>query len=289
MNNAKNYAKYRHELMALCPGMSEQEIYKSWVSYMNSISLGRGTKCAWEVVQDPVVGLDGKYHYVYITIDKQGRIYVGKHSCTRLDDDYQGSGEEVQKMQDVGEKLTTFILEFFRSDGQALGAEKDIVTREFVIEDKVLNQTIGGDDSRHAPSKDPGYQLPQEACDVISSFGEDSDIPPETPPAPVEKKKDTTATRKTYNKKKPSGSYWPFNRLEVPIGSILTFAKDESKFCKVVDGNNSVEYNGKVLSLSDLTKELMKGYRGKYTTLGFWKYNGRFLVDIADEFKKLGK
>ena len=33
----------------------------------------------------------------------------------------------------------------------------------------------------------------------------------------------------------------------------------------------------------------MKGYRGKYTTLGFWKYNGRFLVDIADEFKKLGK
>lgn len=67
----------------------------------------------------------------------------------------------------------------------------------------------------------------------------------------------------------------------IPEGTILTFLKDETLKCKVV-ANNKVEFNGKVLTISALTTQLMhqlgfvaKGYNG-YT---YWLYKGKLVSE----------
>ena len=289
----RNYAQFRRELKELCSAMDEQEVYRNWLSHIDTVECP--TPPIWHPVQTPILGFDSNYHYVYLTVTPDKKIYVGKHSARSLDDGYHGSGDEIRERQDKGEELTTTILEFFRSDAMALAAERDIVTREFILEDDVLNQTQGGDDSRHdndmkshdiVPKSCPKvvqptipsptlkippttYELPKEACDVIDSLGA---APKPTPAKPVKK-----------------GNWWPFNRLGIAVGEVLTFAKDESIACKVLDDICMVEYRGKPIKLTDLTRKLMEGKKGKYTTLGFWKYRGRFLVDIADEITASGK
>lgn len=278
----KNYAQFRRELKELCTAMDEQEVYRNWLSYIDTVECP--TPPIWHPVQTPILGFDSNYHYVYLTVTPDKKIYVGKHSARSLDDGYHGSGDEIRERQDKGEELTTTILEFFRSDAMALAAERDIVTREFILEDDVLNQTQGGDDSRHpdkvvtppVPQKpatkvvtSQKYKLPKDAIDIIDSLGA---APKPKPTKPAKK-----------------GNWWPFNRLEIAVGEVLTFAKDESIACKVIDNDCMVEYKGKQYKLTDLTRKLMEGKKGKYTTLGFWKYRGRFLVDIADEIAASGK
>lgn len=269
MAEKKNYAKFRSELLNLCPGMGEQEVYLNWWKYQC-----RDNK--WEIQQKPMWGCGQKYHMVYLTKTGLGEIYVGVHSTPDLNDGYNGSGEEIRKLKEDGRLLETTPLEFFRTREEALAMEAHIVDREFIIENGVLNHTLGGDDSRHnavqVQPKVPDYQLPKEACAVIDSFGAD------IPPAPAKKQ--------AYSKSGNKGSFHTFAMMNIAIGEILTFAKDESVACKVLDNNCMVEYKGKKYKLTDLTKQLLVGQKLKYTTLGFWKHRGRFLQEIVDELKK---
>ena len=271
MSEKKNYAKFRRELLNLCPGMGEQEVYLNWWKY----------QCRdnnWQIQQKPMWGCGKKYHMVYLTKTGLGEIYVGVHSTLDLNDGYNGSGVEIQKLKFSGASLETTPLEFFRTREEALAMEAHIVDREFIIENGVLNHTLGGDDSRHnavqVQPKVPDYQLPKEACDVIDSFGTDAVPTPE----PVK-----TQTCGTNGKK---GSFHTFAMMDIEVGEVLTFAKDESIACRVLDRNCMVEYKGKKYKLTDLTKQLLVGQKLKYTTLGFWKHRGRFLQEIVDELKK---
>lgn len=290
MTEKKNYAKFRSELLNLCPGMDEQEVYLKWWKYQFRDS-------TWEIHQKPTWGCDRKYHMVYITITGLGKIYVGVHSTPDLCDGYHGSGDEIRKLRESGALLETIPLEFFRTRGEALAMEEYIVDRDFIIEPGVLNHTLGGDDSRHdndmkshdivpkscpkvvqptIPSptlKIPGtaYELPKEACDIIDSFG--ANIPP--------------APKSVQNEpKKRKGNFYTFADLSVAIGEILTFAQDESIACKVIDNDCMVEYKGRQYKLTDLTKKILNIDKLGYTTLGYWKLRGQFLVNIADELKK---
>lgn len=271
MSEKKNYAKFRSELLNLCPGMDEQEVYLKWWKYQFMDS-------TWEIHQKPTWGCDRKYHMVYITITGLGKIYVGVHSTSDLCDGYHGSGDEIRELKNSGALLETIPLEFFRTRGEALAMEEYIVDRDFIIEPGVLNHTVGGDDTRHdtpqVQNKVPDYQLPKEACDVIASFG--ANIPP--------------APKSVQNEpKKRKGNFYTFADLSVAIGEILTFAQDESIACKVIDNDCMVEYKGKHYKLTDLTKKILNIDKLGYTTLGYWKLRGQFLVNIADELKKKQK
>ena len=87
MSEKKNYAKFRSELLNLCPGMDEREVYLKWWKYQFRDS-------TWEIHQKPTCGCDRKYHMVYITITGLGKIYVGVHSTSDLCDGYLWSFSE---------------------------------------------------------------------------------------------------------------------------------------------------------------------------------------------------
>lgn len=79
----------------------------------------------------------------------------------------------------------------------------------------------------------------------------------------------------TENNEKVSG----FQALGVPIGSQLTYIRDDSIICTTVDNKNHVEYEGKIYSLSGLAKELMKISANGYKT---FKYNGVLLSKLGE-------
>lgn len=47
-----------------------------------------------------------------------------------------------------------------------------------------------------------------------------------------------------------------FDLLQIPVGSVLVYAGDSSKSCKVADHKNQVELNGEIVSLSVAAKKL---------------------------------
>jgi hypothetical protein len=81
--------------------------------------------------------------------------------------------------------------------------------------------------------------------------------------------------------KNPRSQIFDFNISMIPVGSILTFSKDETKTCEVIS-KKKVKYNKKEYSLSTLTLELLHemGYKWK-TSRGpaFWKFENEFLLE----------
>ena len=132
-----NYAVYRQQLKSLNANMAETDIYKWWVT---------STYGKWHVQTEPILGDDGKYHFIYNSVRDDGKLYVGKHSTNKLDDGYQGSGTEVGESIRNGHKFITTPLCFFITADEAYAAEKRIVNNRFLREsrDIVLNQTEGG-------------------------------------------------------------------------------------------------------------------------------------------------
>lgn len=71
-----------------------------------------------------------------------------------------------------------------------------------------------------------------------------------------------------------------FEMLKIPIGSTLTYVKDNTITCKTVDKNNKVEYKGKIYSISKLCCELTGNHVSGSLYL---KYKGKILADIRKE------
>ena len=141
-----NFAVYRHQLKTLKPEMSETDIYTWWV---------KSTYGNWHVETSPILGDDGKYHFIYSSVRDDGKLYVGKHSTPNLDDGYSGSGTEVKESMNNGHKFSTTPLCFFITADEAYAAEKRIVNNRFLRESKdiVLNKTEGGKGYPHFPKK----------------------------------------------------------------------------------------------------------------------------------------
>ena len=68
-----------------------------------------------------------------------------------------------------------------------------------------------------------------------------------------------------------------FASMGVSVGSVLTFRRDASITCTVVDDKNKVEYQGKVYSISGLAKELMKT---SISGIHAFKYEGTLLAKL---------
>ena len=89
-------------------------------------------------------------HTIYkITNKVNGKIYIGKHSCSSIDeeDGYMGSGKLIKKsIEKYGiENFTKEILFVFDDEIMAYDKEKEIVNEEFVKRKDVYNLIIGGD------------------------------------------------------------------------------------------------------------------------------------------------
>lgn len=78
---------------------------------------------------------------------------------------------------------------------------------------------------------------------------------------------------------------YSFRSVGIPIGSKLSFTRDESKECTVVN-DTSVEYEGSVYSLSRLAFRLMTEMGYNWRTVqgpAFFEYNGKTLAQIKKE------
>lgn len=72
-----------------------------------------------------------------------------------------------------------------------------------------------------------------------------------------------------------------FEEMQIPMGSVLVYAHDESVKATVVEARK-VEIDGQVVSLSPATRDLLgRSYYVKPTQ--YWAYNGRSLQEIYDE------
>ena len=286
----KNYAKFRRELQELCPWLGEQEIYKNWRTLVH------GKDSTWQVQQEPVKTKFGFYHFVYITIVPSiGKIYVGRHSTPDLADGYHGSGVKVKELEAQGVELVTIPLEFFRSYELSLGAEAEIVDRAFLIEPEVLNQTIGGDDSRHnepEPESAPTNPMPEvEESTVETPFGDIETVPvmkPHNCPKVVEAPRRTTLLRaKNDSTPKSSPNFCSFEELGPKVGDKLEYVPDPTIFAEVLDSDRRVKCKGKSSTLTTATLKLLGiKYEKGFQPLNYWRWNGKLLIEIREKLLK---
>ncbi len=83
------------------------------------------------------------------------------------------------------------------------------------------------------------------------------------------------------------GKKFSFDLINVPIGAELTFTRDESKKCKVVN-HNRVEYEGEIFSLSKLADLLLQelGYEWKSVQgPSYFEFEGKILNEIRKELE----
>lgn len=86
--------------------------------------------------------------YLYqITNLINGKIYIGVHKSSQMDDSYMGSGKLIKlAIEKYG--ISNFkkeILESFNTYNEALEREKEIVNESFLLRDDVYNLKLGGD------------------------------------------------------------------------------------------------------------------------------------------------
>lgn len=76
-----------------------------------------------------------------------------------------------------------------------------------------------------------------------------------------------------------------FQEMGIPVGGIITFlSPDDTNYniqVKVADSRH-VEYDGQIVSLTSLTKQLLH-IEGPLRPTGYWAYNGRSLLEIYED------
>lgn len=232
-----NFAIYRNQVKELDGSVPESEIYRKW------IMLEVNPK--WNVQCEPIVGIDGKYHFLYISIREDGFIYVGKHSTYDLNDNYHGSGIDIAGSIMVGHTFKTTPLAFFLDSDSTFAAEKFLVNERFINEPegKTLNNVIGGKSSRVTISQSSGSDMKSVAPN---------------------------------NRQKVA--YKTFEYLGLKPGCELSLIWGKPLKCFVVDNINKVRYDGKTYTLTALTKKLVKDF--KKNPLYYWQYYGTLLADL---------
>ncbi len=85
----------------------------------------------------------------------------------------------------------------------------------------------------------------------------------------------TPEQEKKVEEKKKRRARFSFSEFQIPIGSILTFSRDESVQAIVLQ-NNRIELNGKETSLSDSAQKLL-GYNKAVAGTLYWKFEGETL------------
>lgn len=140
------------------------------------------------------------------------------------------------------------------------------------LEDKKLHHLIDklNPDIRYNPKKEFYIMSPEDAYDLLEAI---EYISGTTGKLKRHKNNDSNTTTK-----KPQIN---FAKCGIPIGAELVFIEDTNIKVTVVS-EKKVEYKGEEISLSTLAQEL-KHLKSKPQGTAFFMYNGRPLIDIANE------
>lgn len=79
-----------------------------------------------------------------------------------------------------------------------------------------------------------------------------------------------------------------FNMAKIPLGAELVFSRDENikaKVADLLDSRRSIEFNGKITSLSDSAREILGLDYGVAGT-DYWMYEGETLVERRNRFER---
>lgn len=94
---------------------------------------------------------------------------------------------------------------------------------------------------------------------------------------------DEVAATEIQEEAREKAKMFTFSMCNIPIGAKITYYKDDSIFCTVVD-DRKVEYKGEVMSLTALAKLLMNMSSASHIAgPRFFKYNGEMLNDIREK------
>jgi len=99
-----------------------------------------------------------------------------------------------------------------------------------------------------------------------------------TPTSDVVEDEEDIETLRRANERRP---VFKFSFVEVPVGAILHFIKDESVTCTVVD-DRRVEFEGSITSLSDAARTMLHRHGGKLTAAQgalYWIYEKETLTE----------
>lgn len=96
----------------------------------------------------------------------------------------------------------------------------------------------------------------------------------------VETKEDQDA----LNKARARRSRFNFGMVNIPVGTELIFFRDENIKAKVVD-NRSIEFNGKITSLSISAQQIL-GYDYGVAGTDYWMYDGETLDERRRRFEE---
>jgi len=95
----------------------------------------------------PKIGIDERYHYVYEIINSiNGKWYRGKHSTTKLKDNYSGSGTRITRSikKHGDDNFIMNILYYCESEPLVYELEELLVTKEDVANPNCYNMVVGG-------------------------------------------------------------------------------------------------------------------------------------------------
>ena len=87
-----------------------------------------------------------QYHFIYKTINVNGKYYIGMHSTDNLDDGYLGSGQRLwHAIKKYGkENFKRETLEFLPDRSSLKTREKQIVNEELINDPLCMNISLGG-------------------------------------------------------------------------------------------------------------------------------------------------
>jgi bisphosphoglycerate-dependent phosphoglycerate mutase len=108
------------------------------------------------------------YTIYQITNELNGKIYIGKHQTTNLNDRYYGSGKFIRSaMKKYGkENFTKEILFVFDTEEEMNTKEKELITEEFVSRKDTYNAGIGGEGGPHFKGKKHGSYMKEISSSV---------------------------------------------------------------------------------------------------------------------------
>lgn len=104
-------------------------------------------KTIYSINAKPFLGEENRYHYLYkITNLTNGKVYIGIHSTTNLEDGYAGSGTLLKsaKTKYGLDHFQKEILSFYNTRKELAQAEHKAVNEEFINDENTYNVVAGG-------------------------------------------------------------------------------------------------------------------------------------------------
>jgi hypothetical protein len=138
--------------------------------------------------------------------------------------------------------------------------------------EKRLHSAFG--DHRINPKRE-FFRINPERVQIILEALSLKDI---TPATDIVEDDEDVETLRRANERRPA---FKFSLVNVPVGAILHFIKDEAVTCKVVD-DKQVEFEGSITSLSDSARTMLHRHGGKLTAAHgplYWIYENESLTE----------